>query len=66
MEYARRFLVTPVFSLSGEGLLMYNHDEDINDGTYSLSLVPPQYSELFVTPAGPGESVSDYSRFPVD
>ncbi|MGD1079181.1 MAG: outer membrane beta-barrel protein [Candidatus Sulfotelmatobacter sp.] len=51
VEYARRFLVTPVFSLSGEGLLMYNHDEDINDGTYSLSLVPPQYSELFVTPA---------------
>jgi hypothetical protein len=51
VEYARRFLLTPVFSLSGEALLMYNHDEDINDGTYSLSVVPPQYSELFVTPA---------------
>jgi hypothetical protein len=51
VEYARRFLVTPIFSLSGEAVLMYNHDEDINNGTYSLSLVPPQYSELFVTPA---------------
>src|ERR1022692_1539666 len=31
-EYARRFLMTPVFSLSGEALLMYNHDEDLNAG----------------------------------
>jgi len=51
VEYARRFLVTPIFSLSGEAVLMYNHDEDVNNGTFSLSLVPPQYSELFVTPA---------------
>jgi hypothetical protein len=51
VEYARRFLVTPIFSLSGEAVLMYNHDEDVNNGTSSLSLVPPQYSELFVTPA---------------
>jgi hypothetical protein len=51
VEYARRFLVTPIFSLSGEAVLMYNHDEDVNNGTFSLSLVPPQYSELFVIPA---------------
>ncbi len=51
VEYARRFLATPIFSLSGEAVLMYNHDEDVNNGTSSLSLVPPQYSELFVTPA---------------
>lgn len=50
-EYARRFLVTPVFSVSGEVVLMYNHAVDLNGGAYLFPVVPTQYSELFVTPA---------------
>jgi opacity protein-like surface antigen len=51
VEYARRFLVTPIFALSGEAVVMVNHDEDINGGAYGNAVVPPQYSQLFVTPA---------------
>ena len=51
VEYARRFLVTEVFSVSAEGVLMVNHDQDINGGVYGHAVVPPQLSELFVTPA---------------
>jgi len=50
VEYARRFIVTPIFALSGEAVVMVNHDEDINGGAYLSAVVPPQYSELFVTP----------------
>ena len=31
-EYARRFFVTPVFAISAEGLLAYNHEEKLNAG----------------------------------
>ena len=50
IEYARRFIVTPLFALSGEAVVMVNHDEDINGGAYLNAVVPHQYSELFVTP----------------
>ena len=50
VEYARRFIVTPVFAVSGEAVVMVNKDEDINGGAYGLAVVPPQYSQLFVTP----------------
>jgi hypothetical protein len=50
VEYARRFIVTPIYALSGEAVVMVNHDEDINGGAYLSAVVPPQYSELFVTP----------------
>jgi hypothetical protein len=50
-EYARRFLMTPVFSLSGEALMMYNHDEDLNAGMNGFAVVPIQYSQVFVAPA---------------
>jgi len=50
-EYARRFLVTPVFSVSGEAVLVYNRDVDLNAGMYGFSVVPSDYKELFVTPA---------------
>jgi hypothetical protein len=50
VEYARRYIVTPIYALSWEAVLMYNHDEDINGGSYGFAVVPPQYSELFVTP----------------
>jgi hypothetical protein len=51
VEYARRFLVTEVFSVSGEAVLMVNHDQDINGGAYGHAVIPQQLSELFVTPA---------------
>jgi Outer membrane protein beta-barrel domain len=51
VEYARRFLVTPVYAVSGEVVLMYNKDEDINGGSYGFAVIPPQLSQLFVTPA---------------
>src|SRR5258708_116297 len=50
VEYARRFIVTPVFAVSGEAVVMVNKDEDINGGAYGFAVVPPQYSQLFVTP----------------
>jgi hypothetical protein len=50
-EYARRFLVTPVYAISAEAVVMYNRDEDINGGAYLAAVVPNQLSELFVTPA---------------
>lgn len=50
-EYARHFLVTPIFSISGEGVLMYNHKELLNAGAYGFSVVPQAIKELFVTPA---------------
>jgi hypothetical protein len=51
VEYARRFIVTPVFSVSGEAVLMYNHDIKLNGGTSPFAVIPTQYSQLFVTPA---------------
>jgi hypothetical protein len=51
VEYARRFIVTPVFAISAEGMVMINHDEDINGGAYGFAIVPGQYSQLFVVPA---------------
>jgi hypothetical protein len=50
VEYARRFIVTPVFAVSGEAVVMVNKDEDINGGGFGFAVVPPQYSQLFVTP----------------
>jgi len=50
-EYARRFLVTPVYAISAEAVVMYNRDEDINGGAYLAAVVPNHLSELFVTPA---------------
>ena len=49
-EYARRFLVTPVYAISAEAVVMYNRDEDINGGAYLAAVVPNHLSELFVTP----------------
>jgi hypothetical protein len=70
VEYARRFIVTPIFALSGEAVVMVNHDEDINGGSYLHAVVPPQYSELFVTPGArlnlfPTTAVSPWVSFGV-
>ncbi len=50
-EYARRFIVTPIYSLSAEALFVYNPDEDLNAGAYLNAVVPSDYKQLFVTPA---------------
>jgi hypothetical protein len=50
-EYARRLFVTPIFSLSGEVVAVYNPDEDLNAGGTNNAVVPTDYKQLFVTPA---------------
>jgi hypothetical protein len=50
-EYARRFIVTPIWSISGEAMVVYNPDEDLNAGEYGHAVVPHDYKQLFVTPA---------------
>jgi hypothetical protein len=50
-EYSRRFIVSPVFSLSGEVVALYNPDEDLNAGAFGNAVVPTDYKQLFVTPA---------------
>jgi len=49
-EYARRFLVTPIFSISGEAVVAYNPDEKLNAGDYGNAVVPTNYKQLFFTP----------------
>lgn len=51
VEYGRRFIVAPIFSVSGEVVFMYNPDQDLNGGSYGNAVVPPDYKQLFVTPA---------------
>jgi hypothetical protein len=68
LEYARRLIVTPVFAISAEGMVMINHDEDINGGAYLFPIVPSQYSQLFVVPAAranlfPTTAVSPWISF---
>ncbi len=50
-EYARRLLVTPIYSLSGEVVGMYNRDIDVNAGEYGFSVVPNDLKSYFITPA---------------
>ncbi len=50
-EYTRRFLVTPLFALSGEVVVDYNPDEHLNAGAFGNAVVPTEYKQLFVTPA---------------
>jgi len=69
-EYARRFFVTPIYSISGEVLVAYNPDEDLNAGMYGFSVVPSDYKQLFVTPAArvnlfPTTAVSPWVSFGV-
>jgi len=67
-EYARRFLVTPVYSVSAEGLFVYNWDVDLNAGQYGFSVVPSDLKKMFVTPAArvnlfPTTAVSPWISF---
>ena len=51
VEYARHFIVAPLYSLSGEVVAMYNPDEDLNGGAYPNAVVPTGYKQFFITPA---------------
>jgi len=50
VEYGRRLIVTPVWAVTGEVVMMVNRDEDINGGAYLFAVVPTQMNQLFVTP----------------
>ncbi len=67
-EYARRFIVTPIWALSFEGIVVYNPDEDLNAGEYGHAVVPADYKQLFITPAArvnlfPTTAVSPWVSF---
>jgi|SRR5271165_28146 len=67
-EYARRILITPIYSLSGEVVGMYNHDIDLNAGTYGFAVVPTDLKAFFITPAArlnlfPTTAVSPWISF---
>ena len=48
VNYARRFLATPIFAVSGEVPAAFNLDEKLNSGG---PVVPTKYSQIFVTPS---------------
>jgi hypothetical protein len=67
-HYARRLWVTPIYSISLEGLFVYNFDVDLNAGEYGHSVVPPDLRKLFITPAArvnffPTTAVSPWVSF---
>ena len=66
--YARRILVTPIYSVAAEGLLVYNWDVDLNAATSPISVVPSDLKKLFITPAArvnlfPTTAVSPWVSF---
>jgi Outer membrane protein beta-barrel domain len=50
-EYAYRFLIRPIYGVSGEVPILYNYNEKLNAGSYGNAVVPSKYKQLFVTPA---------------
>jgi Putative beta-barrel porin-2, OmpL-like. bbp2 len=67
-DYARLFLVTPVFSIAGEVPVLFNLDEDLNGGGYLHAVVPANYKQFFVTPSArlnlfPTTAVSPWISF---
>src|SRR5271154_6428091 len=48
VNYARRFLATPIFAVAGEVPAVFNLDEKLNSGG---PVVPKKYSQIFVTPS---------------
>jgi hypothetical protein len=64
-EYARRFLITPVFSISGELLLMYNQDEEAMPVVHKSgdsSAIPRTVCDY----GGASRTISDHGGFPMD
>lgn len=67
-NYARRFLITPLFAVAGEVVGAYNVDQDLNGGAYGSAVVPTGYKALFITPAArlnlfPTTAVSPWVSF---
>jgi len=67
-EYARRFWVAPLYSISAEALVVYAWDVKLNAGEYLHSVVPQQLKKTFVTPAArvnffPTTAVSPWVSF---
>jgi opacity protein-like surface antigen len=51
VDYARRFWVTPIYSISGEVVFADNPDTKLNAGDYGNAVVPQEIKEFFLTPA---------------
>jgi hypothetical protein len=67
-EYAYRFWVTPLYSISGELAGMDNTQAKLNAGGYGAAVVPVSYSAFFITPAArvnlfPTNAVSPWVSF---
>jgi hypothetical protein len=65
INYARRLLVTPIFSVSAEVPAVFNLDEDVGSGG---NVVPPNYRQIFITPSArlnlfPATAVSPWVSF---
>lgn len=70
VNYARRIMVTPIWSVSGEVIFAYNPDLDVNAGSYANNVVPGDMKQFFVTPAArlnlfPTTAVSPWVSFGV-
>ena len=70
INYARRIRVAPVWAASAEVIFAYNHDLDVNAGSYGFSVVPSDIKQTFVTPAArvnffPTTAVSPWVSFGV-
>ena len=68
VEYARRIIVAPIYSLAGEVVARYSPDEALNGGAYGSVVVPTDYRQLFITPAArvhlfPTTAVSPWLSF---
>jgi hypothetical protein len=48
VNYAHKFIATPVFAVSAEVPAVFNPDEDLNSGA---NVVPTDYSAFFITPS---------------
>jgi hypothetical protein len=70
VTYARRFWVTPIYSISAEVPFMFNPDIDVNGGAYGFAVVPSGLRAFFLTPGGrvnlfPTTAVSPWVAFGV-
>jgi len=65
VNYSRRLLGTPIYSISAEVPAVFNLDEDLGSGS---DVVPADYKQIFVTPAArfnlfPATAVSPWISF---
>jgi hypothetical protein len=65
INYSRRFLGNPIYSVSGEVPAVFNLDEKLNSGD---NVVPQNYKQIFVTPSArvnlfPATAVSPWVSF---